>query len=91
MMSVLFRSYPDSIHDNPQQDIKTTVYRSSIFAFQAYHIARITSKDVRIFQICLLGFGPKNCAESLQSCSLANWAALASIPMISPLTEQRLT
>lgn len=50
MMSVLFRSYPDSIHDNPQQDIKTTVYRSSTFAVQAYHITRITSKDVRIFK-----------------------------------------
>ena len=50
MMSVSFRSYPDSIHDNPQQDIKTTVYRSSIFAFQAYHITRIKSKDVRIFK-----------------------------------------
>ena len=50
MMSVFFRSYPDSTPNNSQQDIKTTVYRSSIFAFHAYHITRVTSKDVAIFK-----------------------------------------
>lgn len=41
-MSVFFRSYPDSIHNNPQQDMKTRVYRSSIFAIHAASQAKMS-------------------------------------------------
>lgn len=41
-MSVFFRSYPDSIHNNPQQDMKTRVCRSSIFAIHAASQAKMS-------------------------------------------------
>ena len=54
-MSVFFRSYPDSIPNNPQQDIKTTVYRSSIFAFHAYHT--LHASQAKMSRFSNLSFG----------------------------------